>query len=164
MIAHVSVFHISPQSALMLNEDLLLRCIMILRFHLFVSLLHSDLLPNLVQSGLWHLQIIASFEEHFFHSADSHPGPRPRYGCLYSAIVLRPFWPSYFWQHLFNVSQDPYQVITMNVAHDEWKVSILQWCHTQAEGDYLHTFIWRDFFLSLSNYCLTSQSSSHNKM
>ena len=136
---------------------------MILRFHLFVSLLHSDLLPYLVQSGLWHLQIIASFKEHFFHSADSHPGPHPRYGCLYSAIVLRPFWPSYFWQHLFYISRDPYQVITMNVAHDEWKVSILQWCHPDSRGNgglFAHIYLNGLFFLSLS--CPTRHNHHHH--
>ena len=43
----------------------------ILRFHLFVSLL-----PFLVQSGLWCLQIIASFEEHF-SVLQSHTQPPP---------------------------------------------------------------------------------------
>ena len=62
---------------------------MILRFHLFVSISNSiqpDLNPSLVQSGLWHLQIIASFEEHFSILQTHTQSPRPGYGCLYSAL------------------------------------------------------------------------------
>ena len=132
---------------------------MILRFHLFVSLLHSDLLPFLVQSGLWHLQIIASFEEHFFLSTDSHPGPRPGYGCLYSAIVFRPLWPSYFWQHLFYTSRDSYQIVTMSPRSSGKS----QFCNDATQGGIICTLLFVRGVLYLAILVLPNVTISHNR-
>ena len=132
---------------------------MILRFHLFVSLLHWDLLPFSVQSGLWRLQIIASFEEHFYSSADSYPVPALDMGVciqpLCSELVADLFLTT------FVLFQPRFLSNHNNVAQVEWKVSILQWCHTGC-WDYLHTSICEGIFFYLSSnlsfaYCPTSQ-------
>ena len=128
---------------------------MILRFHLFVSLLHWDLLPFLVQSGLSgackSLQALRSI----FQFCRLTPSPRPGYGCLYAAIVFRPLWPTYFWQHLFYFSQDSYQNITMSPRSSGKS----QFCNdaTQGAGIICTLLFVRGFFFISSNLSIAQR-------
>ena len=134
---------------------------MILRFHLFVSLLHWDLLPFLVQSGLWCLQIIASFEEHF-SVLQTHTQSPPWIWVFVCSHCVQTFVAELFLT-TFVLFQPRFLSNHNNVAQLEWKVSILQWYHTG--WDYLHTSICKGiFFISLAISVLPNVTISHNKL
>ena len=132
---------------------------MILRFHL-LYLFSTEIFFlsrfNLVSGACKSLQALRSI----FQFCRLTPSPRPGYGCLYAAIVFRPLWPSYFWQHLFYFSQESYQIITMSPRSSGKS----QFCNdaTQGAGIICTLLFVRGFFFIFLAISVLRIAQRHN--